>query len=259
MATSVRDVEKVEWDSFVHRYGSIFNLTSWCDLFDKPYRIHGCYKGNELVGGVIQDGFPITPYQGVILKEQKYSITETLIKELPKGTITNHYNFLDIRPFIWSGYKTFVKYTSVLDITDLDRVLRGMDKDTRYMARKPIEATRHGRPDNFWGLYVNMFKRKGLELPISEHIFYKLWTSIPCDIYWSKHSGAVMMYEGDTAYYILGASDENESTALMWYAIQDLHKRFKKLDFVGINLREIGMFKLGFGGAVKTLLGVSNV
>ena len=261
MATSVRTIGKIEWDAFVHQYGSIFNLSSWCDLSEKEYDIYGTFKGDELVGGVILDGFPITPYQGVVLKDNtKYSVTEALIKEIPEGFITNHYNFVDIRPFLWAGYTPYVRYTSVLDITDLDRVLKGMNKDTRYEARKPLDCT-NGRPDDFWGLYVNMFERKKLELPISERFFYNLWTRIPCDIYRSKNASSVMMYEGDTAYYILGASEgTGESTALMWHAIQDLSRRgFKKLDFVGINVREIGLFKLGFGGEVKPLLGVTNV
>lgn len=261
MATIVKTVEKVEWDAFVRKYGTIFNLTSWCDLSERDYDIYGAYKGDELVGGVILDGFPITPYQGVVLKDNtKYSVTEALIESIPQGSITN-YHLTDIRPFLWAGYTPFIKYTSVLDITDLDCVLKGMNKDARHEARREIDFTALGRPDDFWGLYVNMFEHKKLELPISERFFYNLWTRIPCDIYMSKYSAAVIMREGDTVYYILGASEgKNESTALLWNAIQDLsQKGFRKIDFVGVNLREIGLFKLGFGGEIKPLLGVTNV
>ena len=65
------------WNQFVEQSpnGTIFDTSTWCDLFDREYGLLGCYKGDELLGGMVvypTTDVSLTPYHGIILKDQSY-------------------------------------------------------------------------------------------------------------------------------------------------------------------------------------------
>lgn len=75
-----------------------------------------------------------------------------------------------------------------------------------------------------------------------------------CAIYATETAGAMMMTEGNTAYYLFGARDkrvasDNNPSLVLWEAFKDLHnKGVEYVDLCGANKQKIAFFKRGFGG-----------
>ncbi len=281
------------WDKLVENspQGTIFATTLWCSLFPDTFKIYGCYRHDELIGGIIgfqQDdkfisgNYPITPFQGVIVKDMPdtkavniESITSDISTELAKyfasshTEITNHWAFIDARPFIWAGWKTFIRYTYVIDMYNPHPVWGSMEKDTRNLAMKAerngIEAG-IGKLEAFYEIYKLTFKKKGLEVPVD----YKFLESLPNKkvyLAWSEYTpsaGAIIVEDNKRVYYMFAATNpaflgNGASSMLLWKIIYGFEGQHKEMDLVGCNVKEIGLFKRGFGGKLTPYFGVSNV
>jgi hypothetical protein len=273
LSYSHKEVSRYEWDMFVRTspQGSIFSTSAWCSLFDIEYHIHGVYKGDELVGGVIGfivnggfvSGYVLTQYQGVICKElPKYTsqmslynkVADVLIESLDYDgiTIINHPSYYDVRPFIWAGWKPLIKYTyKIRSIKEDD-----LSKDLRNEIKKHNNTIKLASMKDFDKLYGETFKAKGLKRPVDKDFLMRFNEEIKPVIYSNGDSMAVIMNDWNRTYYILGASEHcNSSSALLY----EVFKLYESIDLCGCNVKEIGDFKAQFGGKLVSYMGVQRV
>jgi hypothetical protein len=255
------------WDKFIKEspQGTLFSSTTWCYLFMDKFRIFGCYKGNELQGGLIgfhtdkgffSGGYPVTQFQGICFKqgmENNYGITEALLTTIPdNATVINSYYAPDIRPFLWEGWKPLVRYTYLIKDPDISR----LEKDTRYEINHNDDVVRDGDIFSFYKMYEQTFKRKKLPVPVSWEWMTRFYTTYDPVIKLTDHNGTVVVHDDKRAYYIFGASDGTKSSAkIVWESIKDC----PEVDFVGANSKEIALYKRGFNGVLMPYLGATNV
>lgn len=275
------------WDDFVERspQGTIFSTSRWLTLFDKEFWIYGCYKGEELVGGMaffVDDEAccsggartPLTPFQGILVCPPRgmkavnvlslqTEVAEVLIDSLDEFLeveVANHYTFHDVRPFIWEGFNQSVRYTFIVDTRNLIDTWENMEKDTRNMVNKAEKTTHVMFPRNidaFDTLYSKTFNRKGIERPISKEFMNRMIRFIDshiCMIYQEDTplAGAVFIRDSKRAYYILGASEKTDTGApykALWQSMKLCER--DEVDLVGCNAPAIAHFKKGFGGRLE--------
>jgi len=284
------------WDDFVEKspQGTIFSTTKWMGLFPCNYKIYGYFKNDSLLGGIIgrhcplgfeSGGFTLTPFQGILAQpidsdkeatilsfhhEVATALSEYLKQNYKLTTIYNHYTFPDIRPFVWLGWKSQpVKYTQVIDLTDLDFVWQNLEKQTRYeITRDDRNGVKYGNCSDavpvFDTLYGKTFERKDMQRPISSKLLYNLCEIFNANIYLGydeAKAGVVTIEDSKRAYYILGASEGGGTSSLaLWTAILDLGcMGIREIDLVGCNDQPIAQFKKGFGGRLMPYYGVSCV
>lgn len=272
-----------EWDSFVETspQGTIFSTTKWLRLIGQPFRIYGYYKNGKLLGGManFDQLAPLTPFQGILVADipgAKYTTTISLHNEVATALLPyapksfyNHYTFPDIRPFKWAGWQCDIRYTYVVDLTDMDKLWEGLEKQTRYEinhASKTYQTFMTPDVGVFNSLYSETFKRKGIERPVDSEMVQGLcWTlnaAIFCSLSLdSVGSMAILVEDNKRAYYILGASDDtgHTSSLTLWTAFEKSTRAgIKEIDLVGCNNEQIGLFKRGFGGKLIPYFGVKR-
>lgn len=297
--------EYAQWDAFVEDspQGTIFCTTTWLKIFLTPFKLFGCYRDDELIGGLpvlerrgicLSGGprAPLIPFQGVIVCDvpgMKYAnviafqneVTGRLIETLEQTyrdiEIANHFSFIDIRPFIWAGYSQLVRYTYIVDLSNLDKLWGEMEKDTRYEINKArkneIVVKKQLDVMVFDRLYTLTFERKGLKRRLSTEFICRLYNALKnkdcVEIYLGEGKDGIpsaavfVMWDTKRAYYILGASNPDKigdgaSSLTLWTAFEDLSSRFKEIDLVGANDYNIALFKRGFGGRLAPYFVVSK-
>ena len=151
----VTEREFEQWDEFVRQspQGTLFHSTPWLNASNIPFRLYGCFRGEEWRGGFAAGvtgpragGHPLfTPYMGLLLPKSDARYVTTLSTN--KGIATEFARFLktefdsmefrlppeivDLQPFIWADYRAGIRYTYRLDVSDLKAVLANMDKSRR--------------------------------------------------------------------------------------------------------------------------------
>lgn len=276
------------WDDFVEKspQGTPCSTTRWCGLLDMPYKIWGYFKGESLIGGIIgfeKDGFdsgysiPLTSPQGILvmpMPDAKYTSVMAMHNEVARELIVglkdkyrlsikicNHYTFPDIRQFLWNGFTPVVRYTYVVDLTDMDKLWMDLEKQTRYEIKNHSGDLVEGNIQDFNKLYTQTFERKGMERPVSEEMIESLCKQFNAQILTLNNSSAVMIQDSKRAYYVLAGSDgSGDSSLCLWEALKCLSEQgVKEVDLGGCNVEKIGLFKRGFAGKLMPYYGVSNV
>lgn len=247
---------------------SIFDSPKWCSLFPDKTRTFGCFKGNELIGTItgfernsefISGNYPLTYAQGIVIRDKsnELSVAKQLASFLKSNyeriTIVN-YDFTDIRPFLWEGFKPIVKYTYLVKEVKLE-------KDTRYEINKATRSgieVRPGTIDEFWDTYKDTFERKNLDLPVDRVWLERFNRDIEPKVFCAGGAAVVFISDLVRDYYIFGATrQEALGTGASLLCLYTAIKR--ETDFVGCNVENIGLYKRGFGGELKVCLGVTNV
>jgi hypothetical protein len=231
-------------------------------LFPAESHIYGCFKGDELQGGLAgfmengkfySGGYPVTQFQGIVFKqgmEDKYSIVEHL-RDAVNGTVINHYSVTDIRPFLWKGWTPIVRYSYLLEPSESK-----LTKEASYEIRHDANNVKDGNLYEFYDMYVKTFIRKGLPVPVELGFMERLAATYHMTIKMSEDAGAMVIQYKDTGYYIFGASSGSGcSTKTVWEAIKD----FKMVDMCGANSRDIALYKRGFGATLTPYMGAANV
>jgi hypothetical protein len=216
--------EGTEWDRFVAAspQGTIFSETIWLQAIGSPFRIFGCYKGVDLVGGtvVVEDEkaeitrgiVPLTPYQGILFRDHSRTkrptrhslemrITGALLDELEQRyrdiLLINHYTFHDLRPFYFRTYGTeneydvHVRYTHIVDLRDLQSTWAAMDDNTHWEIRKAekggITVCLSNDFECFTAIHQHTFERQGVDHDIPSEWLTRIYELLHregrCQIY----------------------------------------------------------------------------
>lgn len=298
-AAPVDDLEL--WDRFVAEspQGTVFSSSAWLTACARAQvgklRIQGVWKNGELVAGVsclrrrrgplVRLSTPaLTPYGGFLYRPdpgKRHSEAESfnnecadiLIGRLGAGVghafLVHSPGFGDIRPFTWGGWRTGVRYTYVLDITDTDALWDKIERRVRTVIRNAEKSLTLGGPvetADFIELYRHIYRDRRRDEPIPSslvaeqvdaalgHDFAEMRTVR--DDAGRVISSMVLVQDAETVYAWLSGSipGENSSGAfslLFWDAVERYRGRCRYLDMVGANIPSIAFFKKGFGGTLR--------
>lgn len=203
------------------------------------------------------------------LSRQKELMTE-LIQQLPKCQFFYqnwHYSLTNWLPFYWSGFEQTTRYTYVIeDLTDVGATFASFQENIRREIRKAIKrnivvSCEHSI-DEFADLNRKTFERQGMALPYSESLVKDIahYASERGQCKWfiakdedgSTHAGVLIVWDSESAYYLLGGGDPSLRTSgatslCMWEAIKFASGVTKKFDFEGSMIPPIEKFVRGFG------------
>ena len=193
--------ELATWDLLVREspQGTIFSESLWLQAMRRPFRVFGCWKGEELAGGiaVVEDSSrprstsgipPFTPFLGILVRdaagmrdttresrdrEVSFALIRHLHQEYDHLTVPLHYTYRDVRPFYWETfgqpreYVATIRYTYVVDLRDLEATWSRFDDNTRFEVRKAEKrGSSVGASDDicaFEQMYRRTFERQGID------------------------------------------------------------------------------------------------
>jgi hypothetical protein len=261
----VKDVKLNLWDKFVESspQGTIFSSSKWLTLYDASFKVWGVYKNGNLIGGAanFDSPQPITQSQGILIapfegkpvnKESlEHEVTNALIDYLPSH-FACHYEFKDVRPLLWGGFKASPKYTYVVK-PDWDN----LEKETRYEIKNAeINVEVSQDIDWFDELYAYTFGHKRITRTASTELIKKVFSIGTLYKASDNSAGVILLKDNKRYYYILGASSgKNTSAKVLWEAIKDK----EEVDLIGCNNEKIAMYKKGFGGELRNYHEISKL
>jgi Uncharacterized protein involved in methicillin resistance len=301
---NVRYIEENEfekWDAFVDTspQGNIFNKSFWLKAVSNEFKILVCEENGQIVGGIAltstYGGFyrnpKLTPQLGVLFigqgKNEKYSkriskeieISNALIEKLPKFKQFNYnfsYNFTNLLPFIWNGFKSSVTYSYVIeDLSDLDKVYSNFEYDVKYSVNRAtknnIKVTSDFGIKEFYELNKKTYARQKMEIPYTFEFLSKLDAEIEkcgkrrmffgLDSENNIISAAYILYDDNVAYYLMGGTDPEYrntgvQTLLLWESIKFASTVSKMFDFEGSTVMSIEKYFRGFGGKQRIIYNI---
>ena len=293
----ITNSEFAAWNIFVDEspQGTLFHKIFWLEFSKMPFKILGCYRNKELVAGIplvyrgrlglIFIGHPpLTPYLGIVFRDNsalKYvnrlSYEKGIIRDCADVIaqradlihIRFQPGFLDLQPFMWAGFKTAVKYTYILNVTDLDRVFRDMDTRRRSEIRKAIKTgstvSRDASLEDFIELNQMTFERQGEKLSLSVEDLRRLHQVLQKErasqIFIAKDTtgkpcgGTYIVWDNKRAYYLLGGFDPESGSSgavalALWEAIQYTARELQlsEFDFEGSDIPGVERSFREYGG-----------
>ena len=208
------------------------------------------------------------------LAEQK-DLMQALIDQLPAfDYFMQNWNYRNNNwlPFYWHGFNQTTRYTYVLpDLSDVGLIWSGFKANIRSDVRKAesrfkLKIRDDLGLDSFLRLNKLTFERQGKSLPYSEEFVHRLDTACEehhCRKIWiaedsegRHHAGVYIVWDEDSAYYLMGGSDpelrNSGATSLcLWHAIRHASTVTLKFDFEGSMMEPVERFFRAFG-AVQT-------
>jgi lipid II:glycine glycyltransferase (peptidoglycan interpeptide bridge formation enzyme) len=302
---TVRYVDEKEfslWNSFVENQkdGNVYQHSAWLKTIFKQQnknikvRIIACFdKKDKIIGGIAfgeQKKFGVrliahpflSQFSGILISDRntkypsknlkyKKDILESLIEKLEKGyhiiNLTLPAELKDIRPFIWKGFSSQVKYTFRQKLDNYQEILDNFDPAVKRQikkAKKTDISINKGNGsklvEDFYQLLSMSYKRQKHQLKITSEEFFSIIESVKdinfIDVtfylaYLSDKpiAGQVILYFNGIAYYWLaGGNPEYFSTGVNQYImdkmLQDSFSMgMKWFDFVGANTPGIENYK----------------
>ncbi len=290
------------WNKFENNspQSSIFSSIESLLTFNKNLDLFSISKGDEVKCMVYlyTEGKKITRlpliYSGILFQAQKnqknsrylaekFKLTEifidSILNQYQSTDLNLHYNFEDIRPFLWFNYheqnqpkfKTEVKYTSLINLKErsLEDLFKSLDDVKQRDIKKAIKDENY--KINFdldlkklKELYLKTMKKnnsdfvdKNLEkLMIFYEKIYQNGKAFQTNIIFKNKViyCNFFSYHNKTACYLSGAGDQDVKERLggtysLWKSIEKCYE--KKLDYIdleGVNSPQRGSFKINFGG-----------
>lgn len=302
-----------KWDKFVEEsiQGSIFSNSIYLQASDIKYKLFYCYKKEELRAALavieneskdslILDDLII--YNGIMYNKptnkqnhaqqfsEQFKIQEFIANKLTKLykniEISLHPTIVDLRAILWvnygtdlSKYKSNIRYTSYLDISDFktskkledisiyNKASTSRRQQIRYAINKKYktevitdvslliefyEKTMDRQEINVENEKLKRMKK--LVSSLVENNMAKIYASY--DELGEIGSIALFGWDNKRAYYIFGANEPTKrnghsGTNVLWEAFYDLSKmNINEVDLEGINSPARGWFKLSFGGDI---------
>ncbi len=204
------------------------------------------------------------------LAEQK-DLMQALIDQLPAfDHFTQNWNHQNSNwlPFYWRGFNQVTRYTYILpDLSDESLIWSGLQANIRTDVRKAenrfnLIVRDDVEVDAFLRLNKLTFERQGKSLPYSEEFVRRLDAACVkqhCRKIWIAedsegiaHAGVYIVWDEDSAYYLMGGSDpelrNSGATSLcMWYAIRHAATVTQRFDFEGSMIEPVERFFRAFG------------
>ncbi|GEM_PF-6021620 len=282
------------WDKFLDSEApyNLFSRSDWIIMMAdvsgaEPIILIGEYEDKIIGGlaGVITRRFNVrifeppifTPYNGMVIAHRdsiaigKAEISNSIIKGAREHSdrlyISNFPRVNIANPEIKSGYISYPRYTSIIDLTSVERVKSRLKKDVRNKINKAnksdIIISEDFKQDVLLSLLKETLKRTNVRTSVSEtallrslEYFHKRgWMSIYLASKGGKYGAgtAVLKFNG-IAYSWLLATDPNYyrygiTPKLSFDVLLRLSEEgFNEFDFMGVNLPGVGRFKESFGG-----------
>jgi len=208
------------------------------------------------------------------LGQEKDLLTELIDQLPPFGHFQQnwHYSNTNWLPFYWRGFQQTTRYTYRLpDLADLNTVWAGFRENIRRDIRKArnrfkLNVRTDLSIDDFLALNVQTFERQGMNLPYSPSFIQRLDDAsasnnarkifIAEDDQGQRHAGIYIIWDEQSAYYIMGGSDpelraSGATSLCMWEAIQFAATVTKSFDFEGSMMEPVERFFRAFG-AIQT-------
>jgi len=247
MVRQLAAAEFSRWEALVlqSRQGTLFHSQLWLDAVAEPYKLFGCFRGDELRGGfaagvtgphgnrAYHPG--LTPYLGVIFPRPngKYVTKISAEKEVAAAFATflkREFNWVefrfppevnDLQPFMWEGFQAGLRYTYRLSLSNLDAVLTNMDSTRRRNLNKAerlgIVVERDIAFERVLRLCELTFQRQKQKVtfrPVAERVEKAMRSFGRCTGFLARgynglEQGAVwIVWDEKRAYYLLGGYDE---------------------------------------------------
>lgn len=286
--------------------GTIFHKDWWLNIFKDYYgnsynaEFYGIFENDDLIAGMpipIYDKFGIkftyhpklTPYLGTFFMNKsiekncreiswKKEINEDFAKVLREKGICLYYSFgyshIDLQPFKWQGFDIGVHYTYVLDLDDLGKVWKNMNRKRRNDINKSYKQNyniKFGEIEKYIKLNKETMKRQNHEI-LGEKLWMRVFDKCKkrncCEIFTTyKDDEAIaslfLVWDNKRSYYIGGGIKENsqgEMSLLMWEAIKYAKEKLNlnEFDFEGSDVRGIEFYFRKFGGDIKPVFFISE-
>ena len=207
--------EYKEWDLLVQgtEAGTIFHTSQWLEIYrnvlSMDFRIYGCFRDNELVGGCplfIKDFKGIlkmacstssmTDYCGPLMKEDSSSKTSKRIQEthailnaLREFLCVQGFDSIslkfspgieDIRPFTWNGWNSQVHYTHYLDLKEKldDNISRTIRKNVKSSIKAGLKTRIWNDLETYYELFLKVYEKQSLKPPLPKEFFEKVFELI---------------------------------------------------------------------------------
>jgi hypothetical protein len=215
------------------------------------------------------------------LSQQKKLMNELILK-LPKFDyfLQNwHYSMTNWLPFYWKGYQQTTGYTYVIeDLSDLKKIWSNLQENIRGDIRKAenrFGLTVKSSTDIGSFLHLNKmtFERQNKTPPYSEEFIINLNNScarnnsrmlfIATDDKGRNHAGVYIVWDSDSAYYLIGGSDyklrnSGAVSLCLWEAIKFASTVTNKFNFEGSMIEPIERNFRAFGAIQKPYYSISK-
>jgi hypothetical protein len=224
---------------------------------------------------------PLTPKMGVWIRypsnqdhtskiSYEKKLIDDLIEQLPSNDMfIQNFDptFVNWLPFYWKGFAQTTKYTYILhnikDHQTLYRNFRSNVKRNIKKAQKCVKVTTDHDLSQFYEVYKKTFERQNLDVPHTLELLSRIDAACSKNgcrkIFFAEddshriHAAIYMIWDHDSAYYIMGGADPNlrnsgAMSLLFWEAIQYTSTFVQKFDFEGSMIEPIERFVRTFGG-----------
>lgn len=229
---------------------TLFHSPLWLEATGAPFRLYGCFRGDELRAGVAVGlvgpnaaGHPessLTPYLGLLLPpaSDRVVTTQSTTKEitavaaafLRREFDSVHFRFppevVDLQPFLWRGFQAGVRYTYRLKLEKLDAVLAGMDatrrRNLRAAEKDGVLVVSDAPFTTMLELAEKTFHRQGREVGFRSgavRVQAALAGANRCRAFVATDpsglalGGVWIVWDERRAYYLIGGHDETAGSA----------------------------------------------
>ena len=152
-----------------------------------------------------------------------------------------------------------MRYTSIVDISDLKKTWGNFEKRTKYEIRKCSQKVKI-KDDiiRFDELHYLSRPDRVISSGWLHSLYNSLWADNRAAIYLTETAGALISWDKEKkiGYYLLAGRDKTKKadgspSKIIWQAMKDLNKMgIKKFNLCGYNKPNIQLFKRGFGGEI---------
>jgi len=287
------------WDELVDKslYGTIFHTSQWQiiagnDSKDKT-EFFGAFSQNRLIGGCVihfnhihnffsiaTTNLPLTPYGGVVINQcestkirEKEKVEAEIIHSLVASikqrkphsiSLTMSPHIIDIRPYIWDGWKETVRYCYILPLTDNieDSFSQAVRRSVKKAKKSGIVIKRKFDKKLYWDLTLDTYNKQGKQPPFSKKLLFAFIDYIQiknCGEMWIAEtssgevaSAEIFIWDNKMAYRWSAASNDQykelgaTSFILFEMMIYLKEKGFKNINLMAANTPHLAKFISSF-------------
>jgi hypothetical protein len=212
---------------------------------------------------------------------EQHQILEKLLAQIP--SVANfkqnfHYSQQNWLPLYWQGYQQSTCYSYLLDVSDLEQVEAGLNRNMRRNLKKAqaeIKVEAGSDPEQFYAVNRMSFDRQNIKIPYTLAQFLRHDEALKNQgrrkIFLARdqrgrvHSASYVIWDNQCAYYHLAGDDpalrqQGAGILLIWAAIQFVHQELKLpiFDFEGSMLKNVEAIRRQFGAVQSPYFSVNK-